>query len=258
MAYDLDGPEFPEGCAIIFGGSGGIGQAIAGLLASRGVNVVVTYRQGKDKLSDLVRNVEAMGRKITLVQCDTADRASVDRAFAEARPLGRVHTVVSATGLLFDVGPLADFPAEDFRNVIETDVIGFFNIAQASIKAMRETGGGSITAVTTTAVGKLMPTDALSSVPKAGVSMMVRHIAAEEGPNGIRANAVGPGLINTGITLTMRVGPAKYLFDQAADYTPLRRDGEAHEVAQVVAFLASARASFVSGQLVYCDGGLAA
>lgn len=103
-----------------------------------------------------------------------------------------------------------------------------------------------------------MPTDALSSVPKAGVSMMVRHIAAEEGPNGIRANAVGPGLINAGITLTMRQGPAKYLFDQAANYTPLRRDGEAHEVAQVVAFLASARASFVSGQLVYCDGGLAA
>ena len=258
MAYDLDGPEFPEGCAIIFGGSGGIGQAIAGLLASRGVDVVVTYRRGQDKLAELSRNVETMGRRILLVQCDAADRASVELVFAEAKQLGRVHTVVSATGLLFDVGPLADFPAEDFRDVIETDVIGFFNIAQASIKAMRDKGGGSITAVTTTAVGKLMPTDALSSVPKSAVSMMVRHIAAEEGPHGIRANAVGPGLINTGITLTMRVGPAKYLFDQAADYTPLRRDGEAHEVAQLVAFLASGRASFVSGQLVYCDGGLAA
>ncbi len=240
MSFDIDGPEFPQGCAVVFGGSGGIGQAIAGLLAARGSDVVLTYHSRIKNTQSVADEIRALGRSCTVIQCDLSDPKIVAGVFKSAVAAhGRVHTIVAATGLLFDVGPLTDFTPEAFRAVIETDVIGFFNIAQAGVPLLRA-GGGSITALVTPAIHKMVPTDALSSTPKAAVAMLIRHIAAEEGPNGVRANAVGPGVIAAGMTIPMRKGPAKALFDLASSFTPLRRDGRPEEVAQLVAFLTSA------------------
>lgn len=262
MSFGVPTPEFPDpGCVIVFGGSGGIGQASAGLLAQRGCDVVVTYRSRADAAEQLAEQVREAGRAATAVACDVTDRTQCDEVVrAATSEYGRVHTVVSAGGLVFGVGPLADFPTEDFRGVIETDVIGFFNIAQASLPALREGGGGSVVALVTPAIWRNVPTDALSSTPKAAVAVMVKHIATEEARNGIRANAVGPGVIgNAGMVIPLREGEAaSKLLDAAVEVTPLGRDGTTEEVAEAIAFLASTKASYITGQVLMVDGGLAA
>jgi NAD(P)-dependent dehydrogenase (short-subunit alcohol dehydrogenase family) len=259
MTFGTTTPDFPAGCAIVFGASGGLGQATAGLIAQRGSDVVVTYRSRPQEAEQIAEKIRKLGRKAKALPCDVTDRASIAAVVKTAlAEFGRIHTVVSAGGLVFDTGPLAEFKEESFRSVIETDVVGFFNITQACIPAMRAGGGGSVVALVTCAIGRTVPTDALSSTPKAAVAMMVRHIATEEARNGIRANAVGPGVIDGGMVIPLRETPAKKLLDCAVKATPLGRLGSCEEVAEVVTFLASSKAGYVTGQTLMVDGGLAA
>ncbi|KAH8659896.1 hypothetical protein BX600DRAFT_466894 [Xylariales sp. PMI_506] len=259
MSFGVTTPDFPEGCAVVFGGTGGLGRASAGLMAERGSDIVVTYRSRAAEAEALVEELRKLGRNASAVPCDVTDRKSVDAVFEHAvKTYKRVHTVVSAGGLVFDTGPLAEFKWDSFRGVIETDVHGFFNIVQAGVPVLREGKGGSFVALVTSAVDRTVPLDALSSTPKAAVTMMVRHLAAEEAGHGIRANAVGPGVINAGMVIPMMETPTRALLEAATDFTPLKRLGEAAEIAETVAFLASSKASYITGQVLMVDGGLAA
>lgn len=258
MGYGIDTPDYPEGCALVFGGSGGLGMASAGLMAQRGSDILVTYRSRAEPAEHFVAELRKLGRRAEAVKCDVTDRAQVEAAFAHAQQLGRVHTVVSAGGLVFDTGPLVDFKAESFRGVIETDVIGFFNIAQAGIPVLRAGKGGSFVALITCATKRTVPLDALSATPKSAVQMLVRHIATEEARNGIRANAVGPGVIDGGMVIPMMQTETKKLLDMAVEFTPLGRLGLCEEIAEAVAFLASSKAAYITGQSLMVDGGLSA
>lgn len=261
MSHGVQCPDFPDrGCAIVFGATGGLGRASAGLLAERGCDVVLTYKSRAAEAESLAEEIRALGRSATPVACDVTDPASV-RAVADtaASEHGSVHTVVSAGGLVFHTAPMIEFADEAFRGVIDTDVLGFFNIAKATVPLLRENGGGSIVALITCAVSRTVATDALSATPKAAVSMMVRQLATEEAANGIRANAVGPGVIDGGMVIAMRDDPpTAALLDMAVDFTPLGRLGEESEVAEAVAYLASSKAAYVTGQLLMVDGGLSA
>lgn len=259
MAYGIKTPEYPEGCTIVFGGSGGLGKATAGLMAERGSDILVTYRSRAAEAEAFAEELRGTGRRALAMSCDVTDRAQVDAVFARAvKDFGRVHTVVSAGGLVFDTGPIADFKFDSFRGVIETDVVGFFNIAQAGIPVLRAGKGGSFVALITCATQRTVPLDALSATPKAAVQMMMRQIATEEGANGIRANAVGPGVVNGGMVIPMMKTETKKLLDMAVEFTPLGRLGLCEEIAEAVAFLASSRAAYITGQSLMVDGGLSA
>lgn len=247
---------FPEqGCALVFGGSGGLGQAISGLMASWGANVAVTYYSKQEAAEQIVGQIEELGRKASLHRCDVTDAADVRRVTEEvASQHGRIHSVISAGGTFFEFAPVPELPAETFRKVIETDVFGFFNIAQTTLPHLRKQGG-SVVALITCANGRTVHSDSYSATPKAAVQQLVRQIALEEGVNGIRANAVGPGVIDSGLVVAMK-DVAGELLDEIAKNTPIGRQGRAEEIAETVAFLASTKAGYITGQSLHVDGGL--
>jgi NAD(P)-dependent dehydrogenase (short-subunit alcohol dehydrogenase family) len=255
--FGVPAPDFPDGCAIVFGGSGGLGEAIGCLLAERGCDVVLTYRNRPEKGEKVADVIRSLGRRALSLKCDATDDASVGAVVGDvATEFGRVHTAVCATGVMLNTGPTLEFSSDQLREVLETDVIGFMNIARAVVPAMRDGGGGSIVAMCTAGIPKLVSHDALSAVPKIAVDKLVKYIAHEEARHGIRANALGLGGIDAGMTALIKEANSEIVETAAKQWTPLGRLGTGAEVAEAAVFLASAKASYITGSLLLVDGGI--
>ena len=250
-------PEFSDGIAMVVGGSGGIGAAISTTLARLGSNVAITYRSRKSNADETVDKVRASGRSVELLQLDIED-AEATKAAVDGLVLkyGRLHSVVYAAGPSLEFLYINEIEPSEWARVINGDVNGCFNLISAVLPHLRAQKGGSFVALTTAAADRSPPRDILSAAPKAAIQMLVRGVAREEGRSGIRANCVGPGYTAAGLGLTT-------VHDHTADYVermvkaiPLRRAGQAQDVANVVAFLLSDRASYVTGVSIPVSGGL--
>jgi NAD(P)-dependent dehydrogenase (short-subunit alcohol dehydrogenase family) len=250
---------FPDGVALVLGASGGIGRAICEAFGRRGVDVALSYRSNAAAAEEIAAGLAADGRQALAVRIDTADAAGVGRGLEEARVrFGRIHSVVYAVGADISMAYVADVDPEEWRRTIESDLNGFFHVAKAAIPLLRNGGGGSIVAITTAGMDRHPPMDILSVAPKAGIEALVRGIAREEGRRNIRANTVAPGVIDAGLLhrLTPQVTPQ--FVEAMKRNTALRRFGTAEEVAEVVVFLASAQAGYITGQRIVVDGGYSA
>lgn len=254
--------DFPQGCAVLFGASGGLGQAIARRMAELGADQVLTYHRNREATDALAAEITAGGGKASAMQCDISDLASVQAVIDQAaKDHGRIHSVINCAGGVYSFHQMANLDPDAFRTVLDTDVVGFFNIAKAAAPPMRQAGGGSIVTVGSAGIAKTTQGNGLSCIPKAAVAMMVRLMAMEEGRKGIRVNFVGAGIMHAGMSLVMEakddVGNSS-LDTYAKQATGLRRTGGAEELADTVAYLASDRASYVTGQIIHVDGGLSA
>lgn len=255
-----------SGAALVVGGSGGLGAAVARELAGRGSDVALTYRSNEEAAEAVAADVSAAGRQAWTVALDLAaieTVAPVVDALAEAA--GGLHTVVYAAGPHVPQMHLSRVDPAVVREQLDADAAGFFAVAHAALPYLRGeedagTGGpvgGNLVAITTAATRRFPVRDGLSSIPKAAVEAAVRGIAAEEGRFGVRANTVGPGMLVDGM--------AERLIDSgdlderalgaARDHIPMRRFGVADDVTEAVCFLASDRARFISGQHLPVDGG---
>jgi NAD(P)-dependent dehydrogenase (short-subunit alcohol dehydrogenase family) len=245
------------GAALVIGGTGAVGQEACRMLARRGSDVVLTFRSSQHKANALVEEIEGLSRRVAALRLSPVDidasRALVDKV---ADHYGGIHTLIYAGGPFVPQQYLSQTSPGQFRSHVEQEVVSFFNIVQPAIRHLRETKG-TIVAVTSVANRRFPPRDGLSSGPKGGIESVVRALALEEGRHGIRANSVGPGLLQDGMAAQLiEDGSFSDAAQTAAVNTiPLRRFGRAYEVAEVAVFLASAAAAYVTGQIIDVDGG---
>ncbi len=228
-------------------------------MAQRGSDVLVTYRSRAAEAEAFVAELSDIGRRAEAVQCDVTDRAQVDAVFGRAqreRRPGPHHRVGRRTRVRDR--PIGGLQCRIVSRRDRHDVLGFFNIAQAGIPVLRAGKGGFFVALITCATKRTVPMDALSATPKSAVEMLVRQIATEEASNDIRANAVGPGVIDGGMVTPMMETQSRELLEKAVEFTPLGRLGLCEQIAEVAAFLASSKAAHITGQSLMVDGGLSA
>lgn len=249
---------FPsDGVALIIGGTGGLGKEISSLMAESGSNVALTYRKNKEEAAKISSMVEEMGRKSMFEQMTIEDANSVQEMVNNViAAFGSIHTVVYTSGPDIALGYINQISHDEWRRVIDTDVNGFFNVIHATLPHLRDNRAGTYISVITAAVQKYPSRDSLSAVPKAAVEMLTKAVSREEGKFGIRANCVGPGMIEAGIgTRMLEEGFTASVRETMKHDISLRKFGEARDIAEAVVFLASSRAKHITGQTIFVDGG---
>jgi NAD(P)-dependent dehydrogenase (short-subunit alcohol dehydrogenase family) len=242
---------------VVTGGTGGIGAAICRMLAERGSSVAVTYRSNSAAADALLAELSAYGVQVAADPVDLTDaEATAAYVTGVAERFGAIHALVHAAGPHIPMVHLSKVPPKQFAAAVEAEVSAFFNVVSPALPALRE-AAGSVVAVTTAGTSRYPVRDGLSAGPKAAVESLVRAFAAEEGRFGVRFNSVGPGMLTDG--MAERLMASGDLDEKALAVTrgniPLRRFGRAVDIAEVVAFLASDRANFISGQKIDVDGG---
>lgn len=243
--------ELEGRCAIVTGGSRGIGAAISLELASNGASVAINYRKSAAEAASVVAKIESMGRKGLAVKADVADfaqaKAMVDEVVAK---FGGLHILVNNAGVNRD-GVIWKMSEEQWDEVIATDLKGSFNYARVVAPIFREQKWGKIINITSIngLRGKFGQTN--YSAAKAGVIGFTKALAKELGRYNVNVNSVAPGFI---LTEMYEVVPEE-VKKQAVDEIALGRPGKPEEVAWVVSFLCSEKARHITGEIIKVDGG---
>ena len=239
--------------AVVTGASRGIGKEIAKTLAAKGAVVIVNYCGSAAKAQETVKEIEAAGGKAEAVQCDVSDFAKAGELMEYViKTYGRVDILVNNAGITRD-GLLMKMSEADFDAVVNTNLKGAFNCMRHVARQMVKQKGGRIVNISSVSgvMGNAGQVNYAAS--KAGVIGMTKSAARELASRGITVNAVAPGFIHTEMTDVLSDAVKENIMAQI----PLKSFGETTDVANVVAFLASDEARYITGQVISVDGGMA-
>jgi 3-oxoacyl-[acyl-carrier protein] reductase len=246
----------PPGVAIVTGASGGIGRAIASALAATGYRLVLSYRDREQQATDLVAQIYAAGGEAVAVRADVGHLADADALVRSALDrFGQVDVLVNNAGVHLPGVLLASVRWEDWESLLRVNLSGPLRLIQAVVPHMRGRRRGHIVNLSSNVSQRLPAGNGPYTVSKVGLEALTRILAKEEGPHGIRVNAIAPGPIRTEmLARSLEVmGPERA--EAFIRSVPLGRTGQPEEIASVVVFLVSEAASYITGQVIYVNGG---
>lgn len=247
-SFDLTGRR-----ALVTGASRGIGLAVAAALAQRGAAVAITGRK-QENLTAAAAQLQSAGADVRSFVCHQGDPDAVSHLFEQLDQATFAPDIVvinAATNPVY--GPLVDVDVDAWRKILDVNLTGALLTAQAAARRMLPKRCGSIVFMASIAGIDPLPGLGAYSVSKAGLLSLMRALAKELGPEGIRVNAVAPGLIETRFSAALFQDRAAY--ERVIGQTPLGRHGQPDDVAGAVVFLASEAAGYITGQTLIVDGG---
>jgi len=248
--------------ALVTGANSGIGRAVALGLARAGADVAVNYVTHPETADEVVREIEAMGRRAIALRADVSNEAEVEQMFAAAiARFGTLHIVVSNAGLQRD-SAIDTMTLEQWNTVIGVNLTGQFLCARAAAREFKRRG---VVPPLSRAAGKLICMSSVhQQIPwaghanyaasKGGIDMLMRSLAQELAPHFIRVNSIAPGAIRTPINTSAWDTPAAYA--DLMTLVPYKRIGEPDDIAQAAVWLASEASDYVTGATLFVDGGM--
>ena len=239
--------------ALVTGASRGIGKEIALTLAGYGADVIVNYNGSSQKAAEVVSQIEALGRKAIAVQCSVGDYEACGRMITDMLAMfGHIDILVNNAGITKD-NLMIKMSEEDFDAVIDTNLKGTFNTIKHMYRAFIKQRSGRIINLSSVSGVLGNAGQANYAASKAGVIGLTKSMAKELASRNITVNAVAPGYVDTDMTQAMSDSAKEAVIAQI----PLKRVGQPKDIAETVAFLASDKASYITGQVISVDGGMA-
>jgi NAD(P)-dependent dehydrogenase (short-subunit alcohol dehydrogenase family) len=240
---------------VVTGGSRGIGAATVLALAREGHDVVFSFRSDAESADRVRTTAIETGTRCVAVQADVTEQPDVERLFGTAAEIGRVTGLVNNAGLTAHVGDLANTPVEVIRNVIDVNLVGVVLCARQAIRAMstrRGGRGGAIVNISSAAATLGSPHEYVHyAAAKAGVDALTVGLAKEVADDGIRVNAVAPGIVNTAIHAA--AGDPRRA-ERVVSRIPMGRLAEPEEIAPAIVWLLSPEAAYASGAVLRIAG----
>jgi glucose 1-dehydrogenase len=240
---------------IVTGGNSGIGEAIVLAAAAEGANVVIDYVVHPDETAELIDKIEAAGGRAVGVQADVSKQADLQEMVQTAvRTFGRLDVLVNNAGIETRTSIL-DTTEADYAKVLDVNLkSAFFGTQVAARQFIAQGGGGLVLNISSVHEDWPMPGNVAYCVSKGGTRMLTRTAGVELGPHGIRVVNIAPGAVATPINASTMADPAKLQTLDAA--IPLDRMARPAEIADVVVFLASGKAAYMTATTVFVDGGI--
>ncbi len=243
--------------AVVTGGSRGIGRGIALALAEAGADLVINYRKDEKAAEETAHRMKVMGRKTLTVQGDVANFEAARELMRQAfQNFGRIDILVNSAGIASRGNSVEKTEVEEWTRVLSTNLNAAFFCSKCALEYLHQNKKGSIINISSIAASTLQAGYSPYSVAKAGLEALTKVLAKEEGPKGIRVNAIAPGIVKTDMGDRLMKAMGEEVLKARLKATPLGRIAYPEDLGNLAVFLVSDKASYITGKVIHLDGGI--